>query len=353
MKLIDRYLGRTIAASTAGVMGVLLTVYFFSLLIGELDNVGRGNYEFIDALLYVLLLIPRQAYELFPLVALLGCMLGLGQLATSSELTVIRAAGVSVRRILGAVLKFGLIMVVLVTVVGEAVSPPLEKYARIERAKEMTRNFVNSEDGLWAREGQTFVHIRRLLPGGTATGITLYRFNDALALEQTIRARTGEYRDGAWHLERITQTDLDATGMRTRRSPSMEWNTTLTPEVVDIVAVPPENLSIADLIEYVGYLRENGLDSRRYEAALWTRIMAPFATAGMVLLAVPFIFGSLRSVGIGQRITYGALLGIGFYLINGIFSRLSVVYDMPPFLNAVIPTLVVYGLWWGLMQRVR
>lgn len=353
MRLLDRYIGRTVAASTGVVMAVLLAMYFFSSFVGELDYVGQGKYTFILAVQYSLLLLPRQLYELFPLTALLGAILGLGALASSSELTVIRAAGVSVRRVILSVFKVGLLMVLLVIVVGELVSPPLEKFARIERAKALAANIsVNTEDGFWVREGNTFINIRRLLPGGVASNISLYRFDDAHRLESLIWARKGRYSEKGWELERVRISHISEEGVRIERRKRLPWKTTLTPEVIDIVAMPPENLSIWDLYGYVKYLWENGLDARRYELALWMRAMAPFATAGMVLLAVPFVFGSLRSVGIGQRITVGGLLGIGFYLFNGVFSRIGIVYDIPPLLSAVLPTFLLYIFWMVLMRRV-
>ncbi len=354
MRILVRYIGRTVLSHVAVVLLVLLAMYFFSNFVAELEDVGRGNYDFFAALQYTVLLIPRQAYELFPLVALLGTMLGLGALANTSELTVMQAAGVSVRQVVSAVFKVGLLMVVVVTVLGEGIAPPLEKYARIERAKAMERNIsVNTRDGLWARDGDTFININRLLPGAIATGVLLYRFDEQNRLTEMTYARTAEYQGNVWHLQGVTRNYISEEGVRTEYRPEGTWRSGLRPRIVDIVAVPPENLSVVDLFDYVRYLRENGLESRRYELAFWVRIIAPLATGGMVLLAVPFVFGSMRTVSVGARIMTGALLGIGFYLFNGIFNRIGLVYELPPVVAAVLPTLVVYGLWLVMMRRVR
>ncbi len=352
MRLIDRYIGRTVVASTASVMFVLLTLYFFSTLVGELRRVGEGSYTFAGMLQYALLLMPRQIYQLFPLAALMGSMLGLGALASSSELTVIQAAGVSTRRIVGSILKVGLLLVVVVVTVGELIAPPLEKYASAERARALSEEFITTGEGLWAREGQTFVHVRSLLRGGAAQGITLYHFGADHALTETVHAQRGAYGNGEWRLEEVRITTIAETGISVRSEPEMAWNTGLTPQVIDIVAVRPENLSIQDIYEYMEYLRENRLDAERYELAFWTRITTPFATAGMVLLAIPLIFGSLRTVSIGQRVMVGGLLGIGFYMFNGIFGRVGLLYSLPPLLSAALPTLVVFALWLVLMRRV-
>jgi len=354
MRLIDRYIGRTVLVHTGVVLMVLLAMYTFSSFVAEMDNVGKGEYRFLDAVQYVLMLVPRQAYELFPLVALLGSMLGLGSLASSSELTVIRSAGISIRRLSFSVLKVGGLLVLVAAILGEVVAPPLEKYARMERAKALAENIsLNTENGLWARDESTFINIDRLLPDGLATGITLYQLGENGRLKEAVSARRGQYREGVWQLENVRTSIFTEDGVRVTHDERIRWQSSLTPGVINVVAIPPENLSAYDLFNLVIYLRTNGLDSGRYELAFWTRIVAPVATAGMVLLALPFVFGSLRTVSIGQRIMVGALLGIGFYLFNAIFSRLGLIYNLPPFLAATLPALILFALWFYMMRRMK
>ena len=354
MKILDRYIGRTVLSHTMVVMLVLLSMYFFSTLVDELDYVGKGNYSMPIALEYCLMLMPRQAYELFPMVALLGGMLGLGTLASSNELTVIRAAGVSVRRVLLAVMKTALVLMFLVAVIGELMAPALEQQARLIRARALTQNAsLNVKEGLWARDGNTFINIQRLLPGGLAHGVSLYIFNEAHQLQETVRAASAVYANGAWQLQQAVQSNVSDAGVTTAQLHNERWDTDLKPEVINAVALPPDKLSVWELAGYVSYTRANGLDARVYELSLWTRVIAPLATGGMMLLAVPFIFGSLRAVGIGLRITIGGLLGIGFYLFNAVFGRVALVYDLSPLLSAIIPTVIVYGLWWVMMRRVH
>lgn len=354
MKLLDRYIGQTIIQHTALVLLVLVAIYFFTTLVEELNYVGRREYGMMDALQYALMLMPRQTYELFPMAALLGGMLGLGTMASSNELTVIRAAGVSVQRIMLAVLKTALVLMLLMALVGEFAAPALEQQARIQRAQALTENIsLNVKEGLWAREGNTFVNIERLLPGGLANGVSLYVFDERHSLREMVRADMAVYREGSWVLQAGQRSRLTAAGVETAAVGEQRWDTGLTPEVISVAALPAEKLSVTELAGYVAYTRANGLDARLYEVALWMRAVAPLAAVGMMLLAVPFVFGSLRSVGIGVRITVGALLGIGFYLFNGVFARAGIVYHLPPALSATLPTLLVFGLWWLLMRRVR
>jgi lipopolysaccharide export system permease protein len=355
MKILSRYIGTTVLVHCGIVMMVLLSVYVFTSFITEIEYVGRGHYTFIRALAYVAMLIPRQSYELFPMVALLGTMLGLGSLAGTSELTVMRAAGVSIRRMSWAVLKAGMVLVVVAVILGEVIAPPLEKVARVERAKALSQNIsVNTEGGLWVRDETTFVNIRRLLPNGVAADINLYHFDDAGRLLDATSAVRGKFQQGQWRLFDVKQSVFDGdNGVTLHTAAEVPWKTGLTPDVFQMVAVPPENLSAWDLYNFIGYLHSNGLESTRYDLAFWVRIMAPFATAGMVLMALPFVFGSLRSANIGQRILVGALLGIGFYLFNAVFNRFGVVYNLQPWAAASLPTAFVFLLWGWMMRRVR
>lgn len=354
MRLLGNYIGKTIAGHILAVMLVLLSLYFFSTFVTEITEVGKGKYQIFDALQFSIMLLPRQVYELFPLVALMGTMLGLGALANTSELTVMRAAGISVPQIMREILKIGAVLVVIAAILGEVIAPPLEKEARIQRARALSEKIsVNAKSGLWAREGDTFVNIERLLTNGRASGIHLYRFDAAGKLLETTSARQGQYVDNRWQLQRVAHTFFGEQQITRQLEKEAVWKSGVTPEVIDVVAVPPENLSIVDLQDYIRYLHENELEAQRYELSFWMRIVTPFSTAGMILLAIPFVFGSLRAVGVGQRIVLGALIGIGFYLFNGIFGRIGVVYNLSPIISAATPTLMVYLAWYYLMRRVR
>ncbi|QKT04543.1 LPS export ABC transporter permease LptG [Ectothiorhodospiraceae bacterium 2226] len=361
MTILDRYVGGAVASSTAVVMLVLLALYAFITLTGEMGSVGRGTYTVWSATQYTLLTTPGRAYELFPLTALLGALLGLGTLAGNSELTVMRAAGVSLWRIIWSVMKTGLVLVLLALVVGEAVAPPAERYATEMRMERLAQNVsVNTRQGLWARDGDTFINVRRVQPDGRLVGVSLYELDAERRLRRTTTALSAEYRDAQWLLRDVRRTHFsypgaDQAGLATQveRLPSMPWRSLLTPELVQVVSVSPEMLAIWDLHSYVNYLRANELDAGRYELALWTKVAAPIATGVMVLLAVPFVFGSMRAVGVGQRILVGTLLGIGFYLFNQLVGRAGLVWGISPALAATLPTLLMLALAVWLVRRVR
>lgn len=354
MRILRRYIGQTVLVQTLLVSLVLLTIYFFITLMNEFKAVGREQYSIINAVQYSLMMLPRQLYDLFPMLALLGGLLGLGSLASSNELTVIRAAGVSVRRILLAMMKMALWMMLAVGLVGEFLAPPLEQQAQTMRAQALNSSIrLNAKGGLWVRDNDTYIHMRLLLAGGAAHDVSIYVFAGDQRLLELIRAKSASYAEGQWVLHKVRRSHIDHAGVAHEGMAELQWQTSLTPEVISVAAMSPDKLPINELLGYVQYMRNNNLDVRSHELALWMRVAVPFATAGMMLLAVPFIFGLLRSVSIGLRITVGGLTGIGFYMLNGVFGQVALVYGFSPIIGALLPTLVVFGLWWVLMQKVR
>ncbi|MEN8168834.1 MAG: LPS export ABC transporter permease LptG [Pseudomonadota bacterium] len=353
MRMIDRYIGTTLLSHVVMVLMVLLALYFFSTLMAEMDKAGSGTYTSVDAVIYSLMLLPRQAYELFPLVALVGTILGVGSLASSNELTVLRAAGVSIRRLALSVMKTGFVLILIVLVMGETLAPYLEKEAHARKLSSLSHSVsMNTYNGLWARDGDDFINIRRLMPDGEADGITRYQFNDE-GLSEISFAPHGWYQDNSWVVSPVLKTQFLQGQVVTQRVDEERWSSTFTPDVINVAALSPENLALWELYAFVDYLHENALAAKRYETAMWVRFFTPLATGGMILLALPFVFGSLRTVTIGQRVMTGSLIGIAFYLINGVFSRLGLIYDIAPLLSAGTPTVLVYITWFYLMRRVH
>ncbi len=354
MNLLDRYIGMTIAGSTLIVLLVLLALFSFGALVTELDAVGKGDYTLMRAAQYVLLTLPRLTYQLFPIIALLGSVIGLGMLASNNELMVMRAAGVSVLRIAFAVMKVGILWMILALILGEYVAPPAEKYAQGMRSTALVERFaITSDNGLWARDGQYFIHIREVPSQNHVSGVSIYEFDGTLRLRTMTTARSGRYSGGQWLLEEVSRSRIDVNGVGTERIAQLAWHSLLTPEMIEVVAVKPTSLSVQGLVKYIGYLEDNGLSADRYNLALWNKLVLPVTTLVMVFLSIPFIFGPLRSVSVGQRIFVGILMGISFYLIDQTFSYVGLIYQFPTALSATLPTLLFFILAWVLMARVR
>ncbi len=354
MRILDRYIAMTVASHTLVVMLVLLSLFLFTNFVGEMGDVGKANYGVWQAAQYVFLTLPRVAYQLFPIVALLGSIVGLGALANNSELIVMRAAGISLLQILGSVMKVGVGLMLVAVIVGEVLAPAGERYAQDLRFVALSDgSTLRARDGFWARAGQSFVHIRDISHDGSLNDISIYEFDDRRQLRVLTHAVKALHAGEQWRLQEVSRSTIFENRVTVNRVKEEIWISPLKPDFVNVVAVKPEYLTAMGLYQYVGYLHENGLDAARYEQALWKKIISPISTAVMMFLAVPFVFGPLRSVAVGQKILVGTLMGVGFYLFNQIFAYMGLVYKLPPVLSVTLPTLVFFGVGLVLLRRLR
>lgn len=353
MKTVDRYIGQNVIASTVTVLIVLLAIFSFFKFIDELEEIGRGSYTLGRAALVVALSTPGLAYELFPIAALLGSLLGLGAMMERNEIAVVRCAGVSKLRIIWSVMKTGFLFVVFAVLIGELVFPAAEGKARDIRALAIADQVsTQTGNGFWARDGRSFINIREILPGESFRDISILEFDADERLRTTTRARSARYRDGRWELNDIAQTEFTDSGPRARHIKQAAWDSLLDPDLITMFAINPETLSFFALSRYVGFARANGQSAQRWEHALWIKLGYPLATAVMVFLAIPLVLrNASRAVTTGRRILIGALIGLGFHVLNQASGHLGVVFGVPAALSALGPTCLLLAL--GLMLNYR
>ncbi len=345
MKIIDNYIAKTVIASILLVLTILVGLFTFFGFVDELDDIGKQHYGLWEAIQYVLLEIPRHLYELFPVSALIGSLWGLGTLADNSELTVMRAAGISILRIGLSVLRVGIVLLMLSMLIGETLAPLSGQYAKSMRATaqsehESQQMVFSSRYGFWARNGRDFINIRTIFPDGRFGIISLYQFDEQKHLTTITYANTASYQQGQWHFSEVERTQLGRQQATLELLKNTTWNAVLRPELVKIVVIPPDKLSSWGLYNYIKYLSQNGQRTAQYELALWTRLSYPLVSVAMLFLALPFVFGQLRSVTIGQRILGGSLFGIGFHMLNQTVGNIGLVYDLSPALSACLPPLL-------------
>ncbi|HHI92920.1 MAG TPA: LPS export ABC transporter permease LptG [Gammaproteobacteria bacterium] len=353
MPILDRYIAKSVGFSTLLVLGVLLTLFTFFAFMDEAGQIGKGRYGTWQAFQYVLLTVPRLAYQLFPICALLGTTIGLGVLASNSELVAMRAAGVSLTRIIVSVMKIGLVFVVLTAVIGEGIAPAAERYAQTLRSVAMSDKLtLRGREGLWARDGNSFVNVRNILPGERLGQIFIFERDAVHRLVKLVQAESAVYRNDGWILQGVLSSDIGEQGVTSARVDEAPWQTNLSPDLLNVVTVKPNTLSILGLYEYVQYLNDNGLDAAVYEQALWGKVVAPLVTAVMVFLSIPFVFGPLRSVGVGHRILVGTLTGVGFYILNQMFTYMGLVFDFNPLLSALAPAGVAFMAGYYMLRRL-
>ena len=342
MKIVYRYISTTILNTIFLALLVVVGLELLITFISELNDIGSGDYNLLQAMQYVLLDMPRRVYLLFPMAALVGTMMGLGLLASNSELIVMRAAGVSVGQISLAVLQVAFIVVVLITIVGETLGPKFKYIAETQKAIARTGGeALKTNRGIWLRDGHSFFYIDSILPGERLQGVTWYEFDGEHHLLAVTYAKAAQYHDDYWVLENIQRSKLTKNSVTSERLPQAKLNISLNRDLLRITQVTPEQMSLMQLKSYISYRKSNRLRASNYELAFWRRLFQPVATALMIFLAIPFIFGPLRSVTMGLRFVSGVMMGFIFYILNQFFGPISLVYQLPPVLAAILPTLFV------------
>lgn len=354
MTILDRYIGRTVFLTSLMVLLILAALSAFITFFSEFGHIGEGSYGIIQALEYSLLLVPEQALDLFPTATLMGALLGLGSLASTNELMVVRAAGVSMRRIAMSALLGGLAMAVVVVIVGEYVAPAANHYANNQRTQELYgKKGMLSQHGIWARDGDVFVNVRQLVSRDLIRDIYIYQLDDG-RLVSASHAAEAQYKKGQWVLHDIGTTTLHGLASATvTHAKSAVWSTLLDPALLRLFVVNPHNLSAQGLWHYIGYLEHNDLEVKRYRVAFWAKIVRPVTVLVMVLLAIPFVFGPLRSVTNGQRMLVGILAGIAFYLINTTIIQVGEVIGTPPLWTTWAPTALLAIISLVSVSRLR
>ena len=348
MKILDRYIALAIAAGTGVALLVIVGLDVFFNVIGQMDKVGTGTYTFWTMIQYVALTTPQTIYELFPMAALLGSLIGMGMLAANSELVAMRASGVPVWRIVQSVLQAGVLMLVVVISLGELVVPSAEHYGQKIRAAATNKgaSFLGTL-GLWVRDDDYYINIKKILSDDNLTDLTIYEFDNATSLSMITTASQARYKDDVWQLYDVEQTRFEDDQVEVYYHNQFERQTLVTPELLSIVMLKPRTMSIVAISQLVDYLEENGLDAQRYRYAFWGRLMTPISSLVMLLVSVPFVFGGLRSASAGQRIFVGIMVGFGFYVVSQISSQMGQVYAMNPLISTLAPSLLfmVFGIY--------
>ena len=361
MRLLDRYLGAIILQYTLIALLVLLGLFTFVNFLDQLGDLGRGRYDLLDALAYIVLTIPRTVYELFPMAALLGAIIGLSLLANDSELVVLRASGVSVLQIAASALKTGALFVIAAVLLGELVAPKSEIRAQRGRAEALQQNIKQQTNfGLWMRDAGTYVNVGEVLPDLTLRRIKLFKFDPDNRLREMVFAADGYFENDHWTLNDIKQTRFNFDGdgggsgdVETAQLESARWESGVTPQILSVFLLQPDQLSLWQLRRYIRHLAENRQQTAPYELAFWNKLMLPLSTAVMVALAIPFAFVNIRAGTLGRSLFTGVMLGLGFHAANKGFGYIVLTHALPPLLGATLPLAAFLLLALVMMRKVE
>ncbi len=348
VKLVDRYIGRAACLGMLLVWFAMTILFLIVNLLGELRS-AQEDYGTLDALWFVALTIPRMAYQVFPVSALLGALVGVGGLAASNELVAFRTSGISRVRLALAALAGTMLITIPVMIMGEWVAPAAEQQARAFRLSEMVgQAIIGGPRGMWMRDGNDIVNIQRpLLTADRGEqsvdfkSVVIYGFSDDVKLNAITRAESAAHDGRNWTLENISHVGFDQAGASLERIEKQAWPTEVKPELLDSAVTRPKLLSIRSLWEYLGYLGENGLDDRIYRAAFWEKVLFPLTVIALVLAGMPFVFGQARSHNVGVRLFFGMTLGGLFMIVSRALQKFGSVYDLPPPLTISVPILIL------------
>ncbi len=373
MRVVCRYVAREISIAVAFVLVGFLALFGFFDFVNELDDVGRAGYQLQHALAFVLLSLPGHIYELMPIAALIGTVYALSQLASNSEFTAMRSAGLGPIRALYAIFRVGIVFAVVTLLIGEFVTAPADQMAQRVRMSALGST-VSGEfrSGLWIKdtlrsatageERQRFVNIAQLTPDVSLRGVRVFEFDSAMRLTEVLEAARGRFDPpGSWLLSDVTQVKVvpeivagkyPAVGVERTTKPELVWRSELTPALLAVLMVAPDRMSGWDLLSYIGHLRENRQDASRYEIAMWQKVVYPFAVLVMMALALPSAYLQIRSGGVGLKVFGGIMLGITFHFLNGLFTHLGLLNTWPAWIAVSIPSAVAFMVAMGMLSWV-
>ena len=350
-RVLDRYIGKTIFSTIMLTLFMLVSLSGIIKFVDQLKKAGQGSYDALGAGLYTLLSVPKDVQLFFPMAALLGALMGLGMLAQRSELVVMQASGFTRMQVAMSVMKTAIPLVLITMAIGEWGAPQGEQMARNMRAQSMYGgSLLSTQQGVWAKDGNSYIYIERIKGDDELGGISIYNFNKQRRLESVRYAATAKFdKDNKqWRLSMVDESDLsDPKQITGSQTVSGLWKTNLTPDKLGVVALDPDALSITGLRNYVKYLKSSGQDAGRYQLNMWSKIFQPLSVAVMMLMALSFIFGPLRSVPMGVRVITGISFGFVFYVLDQVFGPLTIVYGIPPIVGSLLPSasFLLISLW--------
>jgi len=358
MRQLDRHIRNTVFVAMLVVIALISSLDLVFALVDELSE-AEGNYTMGNALIYVLFTLPTSIYELLPFAALGGALIGLGILASNQELVVMQSAGIHVWRIVLAVLKPTLIIMLAGLLLGEFVSPPLEQVANSRKAVQLSGDdSIAAQQGTWRKVGNEFIHINAIAPGGRSLiGITRYEVNAQREIVTVSFAATGDYVEqdegGYWRLFDVRETLFEPNGTDVVSYLQEDWMVDLSPELLSVLLVEPDKQSITGLYRFARFFESEELDASTFFLAFWKKVLQPLSTLALVILAISFIFGPLREATTGFRIFVALSIGLLFTIVQRMMEPASLIYGFSPLLAVMLPIMVVAVLGLFYMRQLR
>ncbi|MDD5579976.1 MAG: LPS export ABC transporter permease LptG [Methylobacter sp.] len=355
MNVLTGYIVKEVLKGSFIALLLLLTLFNLFTFTDELKDLGKGHYGLREIFYFLALTSPRVFYELVPSAALLGSLFILGAMGTHHELIAMRAAGLSVFGIIKSVLLAGVILALISIIVGEFIAPLTERKAQVIKVTAQNVQIVmGTRYGLWLREGKNFINVRQINDNGNLADISIYELDDEHHMHLAKHAEQATYLGKQqWKLTHISQSEISTQQMAAKYQDEQIWKSSIAPDLLKIVVVSPDDLSIVDLAKYIDFLKENHQKSHVFELAFWGRLVNPLIIFVMLLVSAPFVIGVKRGVSVGGRMMIGIVIGMSFNIIDKIVGHVGLIYELSPSLMAILPSVTVLVLALFTVSRLQ
>lgn len=361
-KIHDLYAARVVLVTVLLTWAVLVGLDAVLAMVDEIGNIGQGDYGFAGAVTYIAHSLPRRAYMMFPTASVIGALMALGQLAASSELTALRALGLSRKRLSASVAAPLVLLTGLMVVNGETLAPWAQRSADAMRSAARSSDMIVAQySGLWAREGDTFLNARTGHERGDdrerwleLNDVRLFEFGPEGRLQSIAHAAVAEHRASGWLLRNVKRTWFEERAVTQTEVDEEHWESNLDSAALAANASNiwrPRYMSAADLKDGIEYRTRNELDASEFEEHYWGRWFYPLNVLALCLAAIPFAFGSLRSGGMGRRLFLGVVFALGFWLLQNQVVKMAAVFKFDYRLAYLIPPMIMLAVSWTLFHK--
>lgn len=352
MKLLDRYIARSVMSATLLAWLVVVALEGLFAFLGELGDIGRGQYGWQEAVLYVSLSLPARAWQSFPMAVLIGTLLGLGNLAALGELNAFRLAGCSQARLVISVLFSGVLMLVFAVPFGEGVAPTASQYANSFRTQAIFNDVgVPGDSGFWVRNGQQMIQVRHAETDGSLSDIRIYTLDERPQLVSASAIASATHGTKGWTLAEVRRTRFVGQKVDVEYQQQVSAVDLVDPQLARLLAHRADAFSLPELVRYIDGLDRGGMRVERYRLEFWKRLTAPLAVLAMLLLSIGLVMGPLGRQGVGLRVLVGVLLGLIFKLGSETAAHAGLVYGSAPWVAALLPSLLVFLVAVVLVRR--
>jgi lipopolysaccharide export system permease protein len=346
MKIRDRYIAKTLLSYTLVVLLVWLSIYSFFNFLTEINVVGQESYTILSAIKYIILKMPEVTYSQASPVILLGCVLGMGHLATTNQLLIFRVSGASILEITGTTLKNALFFVITIIAIGEAIAPMSSNFAELSRSNALGNIVVStSQEGFWIRDGDNFINVKKNIDGKLFSGITIIEVNSSNKIERVIKSENALFDGNSLDMSGTDIFSIDDSSffenISLKERNSFNQTVSFDQDLIDSLKKDPKDLTTWTIIKQIQFLSNNKLRSGVFEVELYKRLIKPVTLVAMILLAMLFIFGSTRDITLGRKIFLGVALGLSFEMLSRIASAMALSFDFNPLMSAILPSTLV------------